>query len=436
MPPRNHGRHWLLKSWNWKVNMRKLAGLLLLLVTRMLAMAQVPFSTENKVYQPQIRTVMCYNEQKEQSIPVIILKSTEKLLFSFDDLEAGSKNYWYTIVHHTSDWKPSNLSPIEYLDGFSDDRILDYDYSSNTLQKYTHYSLSLPNQQISPKISGNYLLKVYEDGDLNKPVISQRFYVSENRVNVGIEIQPSMQVPLRNANQKINVNLFQTGTIQNPAADLKVVVMQNNIPYSAVTTRKPSAIKPGELGYKDPYTNDFRAGNEFRKFDIRSLRVKGAQVQDIQLDTINQVTLFPDLPTSGKYVRILDENGNFFIRNQDGRDEQTESDYANVTFQLDAPQNLGNKEVYVAGRLNNYLLTPDYKLHYNAGKHKYQLTLKLKQGVYDYKYVLKDAQTSVVDDTALEGSYFETDNSYQVFVYYKSPGSRWEELIGYSQMSR
>lgn len=436
MPPRNHGRHWLLKSWNWKVNMRKLAGLLLLLVTGMQAMAQVPFSTENKVYQPQIRTVMCYNEQKEQSIPVITLKSTEKLLFSFDDLEAGSKNYWYTIVHHTSDWKPSNLSPIEYLDGFSDDRILDYDYSSNTLQKYTHYSLSLPNQQISPKISGNYLLKVYEDGDLNKPVISQRFYVSENRVNVGIEIQPSMQVPLRNANQKINVNLFQTGTIQNPAVDLKVVVMQNNIPYSAVTTRKPSAIKPGELGYKDPYTNDFRAGNEFRKFDIRSLRVKGAQVQDIQLDTINQVALFPDLPTSGKYVRILDENGNFFIRNQDGRDEQTESDYANVTFQLDAPQNLGNKEVYVAGRFNNYLLTPDYKLHYNAGKHKYQLTLKLKQGVYDYKYVLKDPQTSVVDDTALEGSYFETDNSYQVFVYYKSPGSRWEELIGYSQMSR
>ena len=416
--------------------MRKLAGLLLLIVTGMQVMAQTPFSNENKIYQPQVRTVMCYNEQKEQSIPVISLKSAEKLHFSFDDLEGGSKNYWYTIVHHSSDWQPSGLSPIEYLESFSEDRIVDYDYSSNTLQKYTHYSLSLPNQQISPKISGNYLLKVYLDGDLNKPVISQRFYVTDNRLNVGMEVLPSMQVPLRSTNQKINVSLFYTGNIQNPAADVKVVVMQNQIPYAAVTTKKPSAIKPGELAYKDPFTNDFAAGNEFRKFDIRSLRVKGAQVQDIQLDSINRVTLFPDLPTTGRYVRTFDENGNFFIRNQDGRDEQTESDYANVTFQLDLRQGLTNKAVYVVGRFNNYILAPAFKLQDRSGNNKYQLTLKLKQGVYDYKYVLKDLQTGAVDETSLEGSFFETDNSYQVFVYYKKPGSRWEELIGYSQTSR
>mgnify|MGYP001152801703 CR=1 FL=1 len=416
--------------------MRKLAGLLLLIVTGMQVMAQVPFSNENKIYHPQIRTVMCYNEQKEQSIPVILLKSAERLHFSFDDLEGGSKNYTYTIIHQTSNWQPSNLSPIEYLDGLSEDRIVDYDYSSNTLQKYTHYTLSLPNQQISPKISGNYLLVVYLDGDLSKPVISQRFYVSENSVNVGLEILPSMQVPLRNSNQKLNINIFHTSSIQNPAADIKVVAMQNFIPYSAKVSNKPSAIKPGELNYKDPFTNDFAAGNEFRKFDIRSLRVKGIQVQDIQADTINQVTLFTDLPATGKYVRTFDENGNFFIRNQDGRDQQTESDYVNLTFQLDARQDLANKAVYVVGRFNDYLLTPAYQLHKNAGDNKYRLTLKLKQGVYDYKYVLKDLQTGAIDDTTLEGTHFETDNSYQVFVYYKKPGSRAETLIGYSQKSR
>ena len=417
--------------------MKKLAGLLILVVTGIqLCMAQVSFSPENKIYRPEISTVICYNQQKEQSTPVIKLKSAERLIFSFDDLEGGSKNYWYTIEHCTHDWKPSNLSPIDYLESFSDDRIVDYAYSSNTLQKYTHYSLTLPNEQISPKISGNYLLKIYLDGDLNKPVISQRFYVVEDRVNAGLEMLPSMQVPLRTSNQKINVNIFHTAAIQNPAADVKVVVTQNNIPYTAITTTKPSSIKPGELGYKDPYTNDFPAGNEFRKFDIRSLRAKAEHIQEIQRDTINKVLLFTDVATSGKYVRIFDENGNFFIRNQDGRDADTESDYAQVTFSLKAGQNLGNKAIYVVGRFNNYSISPEYKMQYNAASAIYTSSLKLKQGLYDYKYALVDPESGKVNDTALEGSYFETNNSYQVFIYYKKPGSRWEELIGYSQTSR
>jgi hypothetical protein len=214
------------------------------------------------------------------------------------------------------------------------------------------------------------------------------------------------------------------------------VVTQNVIPYSAITTTKPSSIKPGELGYKDPYTNDFPAGNEFRKFDIRNLRAKAEHVQDIQQDTINKVSLFSDVVTSGKYVRILDENGNFFIRNQDGRDEHTESDYAQVTFSLKADQNLANKAIYVLGRFNNYSTSSKYKMHYDAASGIYTCNLKLKQGLYDYKYALLDSITGKVNDTALEGSYFETDNSYQVYVYYKKPGSRWEELIGYSQTSR
>jgi hypothetical protein len=417
--------------------MKKLAGLLILMVTGIqLCMAQVSFSPENKIYRPEISTVICYNQQKEQSTPVIKLKSAERLIFSFDDLEGGSKNYWYTIEHYTHDWKPSNLSPIDYLESFSDDRIVDYAYSSNTLQKYTHYNLALPNEQISPKISGNYLLKIYLDGELNKPVISQRFYVVEDRVNAGLEMLPSMQVPLRISNQKINVNIFHTAAIQNPAADVKVVVTQNNIPYSAITTTKPSSIKPGELGYKDPYTNDFPAGNEFRKFDIRSLRAKAEHVQEIRRDTINKVLLFTDVATSGKYVRIFDENGNFFIRNQDGRDADTESDYAQVTFSLKAGQNLGSKVIYVVGRFNSYSISPEYKMHFDAASGIYTCSLKLKQGLYDYKYVLVDPESGKVNDTALEGSYFETDNSYQVFIYYKKPGSRWEELIGYSQTSR
>jgi hypothetical protein len=417
--------------------MKCLTGLLFLIVAGFqVALAQAPFGNENRVYRPEIKTVTCYNDQKEQSMPVITLKSAEKLLFAFDDLDGGSKNYWYTIEHYTSDWKPSGLSPIEYLESFSDDRIVEYEYSSNTLQKYTHYSLKLPNEQIIPKISGNYLLKVYLDGDLNKPVVSQRFYVVENRVNVGMQILPSTQVPLRSQNQKINFSIFHTSPIQNPFTDIKAVVLQNDMPHTATLNVKPSSIKPGELQYNDAYSNDFSAGNEFRKFDTRSLRNPSANVAEILRDTANHVSLFQDAVVTGSYMKILDENGNFFIRNQDNRDVDTESDYAYVTFRLKAGTAIENKDVYVAGRFNNYQLSPANKLSFDSASKTYQKTLLLKQGLFDYKYLIKDPQTSKITETLTEGSFFETANSYQIFIYYKSPGSRWEELIGYNLMSR
>ncbi|MDB5020350.1 MAG: hypothetical protein JWQ28_1477, partial [Pedobacter sp.] len=266
--------------------MIRLTGLLFLLVISVNGLfAQQQFNYENTVYLPQVKTVQCYNSQKEQSMPMINLKTNEQLVFSFDDLDGGTKNYSYTIEHCTSDWKPSGLSTIDYVSSFSNDRINDYRYSFNTLQKFTHYELRLPNAQVSPKISGNYLLKVYLDNDLNKPVVSQRFYVLESQVNVGIEVAPSSQVALRSSNQKVNFTIFHTTSIANSFADIKAVVMQNGIQSTAVSNSKPSAIKPGGLVYNDPQQNDFSGGNEFRKFDSRSIRYKTEQVQEIIRDT-------------------------------------------------------------------------------------------------------------------------------------------------------
>lgn len=419
--------------------MTKSGGLFfVLLLSVQIAIAQnQQFVYDNKVYLPQIKTVQCYNTNKEQSLPVITLNSNEKLLFSFDDLTGGSKIYSYTVVHCTSDWKPSRISPLDYLDGIAEDRITEYKYSFGTLQKFTNYSLTLPNYQIRPKISGNYLLMVYDEGNPQKPVISQRFYVVDSQVGIGVNITASPQVSQRSSNQKIDFTISHSNPIQNPGLDLKAIVMQNGIPQTAILNTNPTFIRPGSLVYNDLNTNDFPGSNEFRKFDIRSLRYKGENVQEMVKDTAINIGLFQDVNgNTAKFTNRFDENGKFFIRNQDGRDDNTDSDYGHIAFTLNAiPPAGATGDAYVVGRFNNYTMDESSKLTFDASRRRFQTNLFLKQGLYDYKYVWLDKKTGKTDQTLFEGSFFETENTYQVFVYYRKPGARWEELIGYTNLN-
>jgi hypothetical protein len=212
--------------------------------------------------------------------------------------------------------------------------------------------------------------------------------------------------------------------------------MQNGNPQTAILNTRPQFIKPGSLVYNELNSNDFPAGNEFRKFDIRSLRFKAENVQDIIRDTAVNVILFQDVNTNkARYSNLVDENGSFFIRNQDGRDDGTESDYANVAFTLNAVPPTTSGDAYVVGRFNDYQISEVSKLHFDSSRKRFYTNIKLKQGLYDYKYVWLNKETNKIDQLTFEGSFFETGNTYQVFAYYKRPGSRWEELIGYSDIN-
>ena len=397
--------------------------------------AQSPYETN--VYHPEIKSVEFYNTAKQASFPIITLGSTEKLLLSFDNLQGGSQVYYYTIEHCDANWNSSNLAPAEYLQNYTDDKITDFSYSTTTVQKYTHYQLKLPNESIAPKISGNYILKVYEDGDQAKLVLTRRMYVLNPKINITAEAVPSNDVPSRQTNQKINFTLnYGTLRVQNPGAEIKTVIMQNNRNETAQMNTQPAYIRGTQLIFNDVNTNDFPGGNEFRHFDTRTLKLNSERILKIIRDTANTILLLADPDRNQpNYAFQYDLNGNFYVLNQDGNDPRTDADYAHMYFTLTTKKLPADGTAYVVGQFNNYKLDDSNKMIFDAANNKFAASLFLKQGVYDYAYVWVDKATGKTDNVALEGSHFETENDYQILVYYHPAGARWDELAGYKLLN-
>ena len=407
--------------------------LTLILLSSITAFAQ-PYT--DSVYRHEIKSVEFYNSAKKASFPLIALNSGETVTLGFDNLQGGTLNYHYTIEHCDADWNSSNISTAEYLKNYTDDRILNYSYSIATVQKYTHYELKLPNENIAPKIPGNYILKVYEDTDPSKPVLTRRLYVVNSKINISAEVVPSSDNSTRQTNQKINFTLdYGALRVQNPNRDVRTLVMQNNRSETGIMNTQPTYIRGTQLIYSDININDFQAGNEFRHFDTRTLKLNSQNILHIYRDTANTVMMLTD-PDRNKpnYTLEYDLDGNYYILNQDGTDPRIDADYAHMIFSLVTKRPPNSGSVYIVGRFNDYKLDEHNKMTFDAAGNKYFNSLFLKQGVYDYTYVWVD-KAGKPDLNALEGSYFETENDYQLLVYYRPAGARWEELVGYKLLN-
>ena len=374
-----------------------------------------------------------HREGWDLSYPILELNSDQELIFSFDYLENDIQNLYYSFIHCNSNWEPSSLFPTEYLDGFTENQIHDYNYSFNTSVRYIHYELILPNEYVRFKISGNYLLHVYRNNDPEDIVISQRFAVSENRVGITVNPKrPSFTIN-RDSGQEIDFSISYKGyLVKNPYQDIHVTICQNNRWDNAITDLKPSFLRDQALIYDYTEENIFKGGSEFRYFDFKSFRFQSEYIKAIDFrDEFYHVALQPDqLRVSGSYFFHEDLNGRFYVDVQEQTNRKIDADYAFVYFTLPYRFPLENGHVYVFGGLTNWEWNERNRMIYNQETGSYELSMLLKQGFYNYEYVFVSEQNGIVDNSYFESNHYETENDYLIYIYHHDHAFRYEKLIG------
>lgn len=390
---------------------------------------------EDWVYQSNVKTVMLYKDGFELSAPVVQLGHGEQLRLRFDDLNGDYKQYSYTFIHCDAKWQPSKLLQTEYMKGFFDNQITNYETSFNTIQNYTHYTVAFPNNDVQLTKSGNYILIVFEDFAHEKIVLTRRFMVFEDLVKIEAKVKPATILDDRQTKHEIDFNLLHENyQIANPFSELTVVLRQNDRWDNAVIGLRPIFVKNNLITFDHDFDNTFYAGNEYRAFDIKSMRYYSERISSISYDSLhNHVHLLPDEKrTFKRYLTDPDINGDYFIKNDDGGDSHTEADYAFVHFELMFDQVLVNGNVYVFGALSDWQFKPEFKMGYNYKRKSYMLIAYLKQGLYNYEYVFLEDGKSAGDNTYFEGSHWETENNYTIMIYHNAPGYYYDRLIGLS----
>jgi len=397
----------------------------LLLVLSHFAFSQVPVEVAAP---PYIKSVQFYGNTSQSQLPV--LRLGDPLNLSFDDIIGDEANYYYTITHHNYDWTPSVLAKTEYLKGVDDVRIMNYTNSVSTLQLYTHYELQIPNQYTTALLkSGNYLLSVFNNDD--ELIFSRKFMIYDPQVTVGVEILRTRNLEYIEEKQVVNFNVDGGDLILiNPANTVKPLIIQNNDLKRAIGPVEPQFSIGNMLQYRYDEETSFFAGNEFFDFDNKDIRAATNRVQYIELIDLYHNYLFGNITRENTvYTYNPDLNGNFKINTIQGDEPKVNAEYAWIHFSLDHPQRALDEEIHVYGNFNNYVIEDATKMQYNPESKRYELPLLLKQGYYNYRYVVvKDG--SLLPYNPVDGDFWQTENVYDVLIYYRAPGSRFDELIG------
>ena len=397
---------------------------------------------------------------------VITLGTDDWVTISFDHFTHDYHRFIYRIVHCNADWTPSDLFEVDYMDGFNDQPIEDYDNSLNTTMLYTHYRLDLPNDNIQFKASGNYRVEIYLDENDNEddaaglqvkgeglkvngqepiansqePIATQPlvavacFRIVEPRMGLNVAVTSNTDIDTNLSHQQVSFTLnYNSGEVVDPATEIKPYIYQNSRTDNHVALVKPTYVTPGHLEYVHNRTLIFPAGNDYRRFEVINMHYATQGVDRVTyFEPYYHATLLPDAPRRN-YSFDVDHDGRYLIRYNLAEDADTEADYLFVHFTLDMPRRTGGA-FYLTGAFTYNDFTSPYRMEYNAAEQCYDATVLLKQGAYDFMYLWVPDGSGVGQTAPAEGNFYEAENEYQVYIYHRPFGGRYDRLVAAQQV--
>lgn len=387
-----------------------------------------------KVYAPNVNGIQLFNPDTNDETP--FFKTGGNFILTFDMLNVGYERIYYNVKHYDRNWEDDNLFDSEYISGYNMPQIYDYKASFNTRQTYTHYTLDFPNKDMQLKISGNYLLTIYDHA--RKPIFTKKFSYYDTMAEVGISYERYSS----SKNPDISQRVTAQASLPNDnnsilAQQISLCILQNNNWNNSLCNIPPQYINKNTFTFGQ-LTNAFEGGNEFFSFDTKNITIAGYGTEKI-IDENNTYTaiLNPIIPYPTDYTYSPDVNGAFYFRRFDlaqEKDARNEGDYTWVNFFVKLANPLEGKDLYVVGLFNNYEMSETNKMIYNEKLRGYEKNIYLKQGYYNYTIATVDQKSKKMSLSEIPGSFWQTENLYQGLLYYKPFGGTYDALIGYGEI--
>ena len=378
-----------------------------------------------------VKTLRVFPADKWDAIPVIELGSSDRIEISFDVMDPAPGAYTYTITHCNADWTPSDLIQSEYMNGFQNLFVDDYATSFNTTVNYVNYRLMLPNENITLRISGNYAVQIFPENS-NDPILCACFSVVEKKSDIAMQVTTQTDRGMNNFFQQVNLSLtYNSSEVRDPMRDLQVYVRQNNRTDNQAALVRPLRILRNQAVFEHVPALIFDAGNEYRPFEMTTRKSNGLNIESIKFySPYFHVSLFSDrIRADRPYFFTQDINGRMFIRTLMGDDYDTMSDYYIVHFFL-ACENPFPENVYILSEAFNNILDDRSMMDYSPQDGGYVKSVLLKEGYYNYLYLTRKDVRSTGSTASIEGNFYQTENEYQAWVYFRRPGDRYDQLIG------
>ncbi len=414
--------------------LKKTCGVFLLSCLFFVSFAQ---KYQTKIFVPDIFTLQVHLEGDELQDPIIRMGSDNHIRITFDQMSHTQQYYSYSLELCNADWTPSTLLPIEYLEGFNDNKIEESTMSFNTTFDYINYSFLLPNENIKMLVSGNYVVKIYETDYPDKVLLTACFSIDENLLGINGKVTGSTLMGVNNKYQQLNFEIdCSEHPIVDPKQDLKILIQQNGRFDNQVFDIKPTYILPTKLVYEDNRNLIFEGGNEFQQIDFSHIRNYLGQIERITYYSpyYHVETITPTGSEFSDYKYSLDVNGRYKIHGQDIWTD-AEIDYSVVHFVYPREEPWLDGAVYVAGYFNYNLFDGRNKMKYNFDHKQYELDVVLKNGGYNYQYLFLPAGKSEGSSIKVAGSHWETENDYKIYIYYRPYAGRHDRLIGVQKIN-